>query len=139
VGTDYRHQVLIIQLIILVVSENIKEDRYHCHKCTSPGVKGRNLIVCIDGTSNQFGEKVCSEVFHSLYDCSTPHSQNTNVIELYSQIVKDEGDHQLTYYNSGIGTYAKPSWWTFNRWKLALYNTIDLAIAWYEDIASNNY
>ncbi|KAJ7815719.1 hypothetical protein B0H13DRAFT_1924024 [Mycena leptocephala] len=35
-------------------------------------------------------------------------NKNTNVIELYGRITKD--DTQLTYYNSGIGTYARPSW-----------------------------
>ncbi|KAF8878556.1 hypothetical protein BD779DRAFT_1772141 [Infundibulicybe gibba] len=54
---------------------------------------GRALVVCLDGTSNQFGRN------------------NTNVIELYDRIVKSE--NQLTYYNSGIGTYAKPSWRSF--------------------------
>ncbi|KAK7036459.1 hypothetical protein VNI00_011656 [Paramarasmius palmivorus] len=47
----------------------------------------RNLVVCIDGTANQFsGHK------------------NTNVVELYSRLEKNKS--QLTYYNSGIGTYA---------------------------------
>lgn len=35
-------------------------------------------------------------------------SQNTNVVELYSHIEKSKT--QLTYYNSGIGTYAQPTW-----------------------------
>jgi uncharacterized protein (DUF2235 family) len=52
---------------------------------------------------------------------------------LYSQIVKNDGD-QLTYYNSGIGTYAKPSWRSLNHWKKVLYNKIDLAIAWYDNL-----
>ncbi|KAJ7754874.1 hypothetical protein B0H16DRAFT_739431 [Mycena metata] len=54
----------------------------------------RNLVVCIDGTSNQFG----------------PH--NTNVVELYNQIVKGQTvkGEQLTYYDSGIGTVARSSW-----------------------------
>ncbi|PVF95702.1 hypothetical protein CPB86DRAFT_710764 [Serendipita vermifera] len=77
----------------------------HC-EC-SPN--GRNLVVCIDGTSNQFGAK------------------NTNVIEIYSQLIKS--GEQLTYYNSGIGTYAKPSW-SWNYVKQAIDNAIDLAIAW---------
>ncbi|KAF8748687.1 alternative mRNA splicing, via spliceosome [Rhizoctonia solani] len=47
----------------------------------------RKLIVCIDGTSNQFSEK------------------NTNVVELYSRITKDLT--QLTYYNSGVGHLNK--------------------------------
>ncbi|PVF91111.1 hypothetical protein CPB86DRAFT_777732 [Serendipita vermifera] len=66
--------------------------------------------MCIDGTSNQFG------------------AHNTNVIELYSQIVTS--DTQLTYYNSGIGTYAKPSWKSPSYWKQGILNKIDLAIAW---------
>ncbi|KAF8814000.1 hypothetical protein BYT27DRAFT_7219939 [Phlegmacium glaucopus] len=73
-------------------------------------LNGRNLILCFDGTSNQFGE------------------YNTNVIELYSRIIKD--DSQLTYYNSGIGTYARPSWRSYTYWKQVLDNKIDLAIAW---------
>ncbi|KAG9094007.1 hypothetical protein FRC06_011277 [Ceratobasidium sp. 370] len=72
--------------------------------------KPRKLIVCIDGTSNQYSDK------------------NTNVIELYSHIVKSET--QLTYYNSGIGTYAKPSWRSWSYLKQIVSNGIDLAIAW---------
>ncbi|KAH9485828.1 hypothetical protein JR316_0002743 [Psilocybe cubensis] len=58
---------------------------------------GRNLVVTIDGTANQFGLK------------------NTNIVELYSRLVKDEG--QLTYYNSGIGTYVpdSASWASFSQ------------------------
>ncbi|KDQ34115.1 hypothetical protein PLEOSDRAFT_1011627, partial [Pleurotus ostreatus PC15] len=70
----------------------------------------RNIVVCIDGTSNQFGQK------------------NTNVIELYHQLDKD--NTQRTYYNSGIGTYAKPSMRSLKYVKLRLDNKIDLAIAW---------
>ncbi|KAH7907258.1 hypothetical protein BJ138DRAFT_1092964 [Hygrophoropsis aurantiaca] len=79
-----------------------------CHCSTSEN--SRNLIICIDGTSNKFGKK------------------NTNIIELYSQIVKTDG--QCTYYNSGIGTYARPSWRSLAYFKQLLSNKIDLAIAW---------
>ena len=54
--------------------------------------------------------------------------QNTNVIELYRNLVKD--DTQLTYYGSGIGTYAQSSWRSWNYWKQVVDNKIDLAIAW---------
>ncbi|THH17761.1 hypothetical protein EW146_g3118 [Bondarzewia mesenterica] len=88
--------------------------------CGCSSDEGRNLVVCIDGTSNQFGPK------------------NTNVIELYSRLVKNE--KQLTYYNSGIGTYAKPSWKSFSYWKQIMDNTIDLAIAWnFEKIVMSAY
>ncbi|QRW25595.1 hypothetical protein RhiXN_07544 [Rhizoctonia solani] len=77
-----------------------------------PGLKPkpRKLIVCIDGTSNQFSEK------------------NTNVVELYSRITKDST--QLTYYNSGVGTYARPFWWSFAYLKQQISGIIDLMIAW---------
>ena len=54
--------------------------------------------------------------------------ENTNVTELYSQLIKS--NTQLTYYNSGIGTYAKPSWKSYKYWKQVADSKIDLAIAW---------
>ncbi|KAJ7140723.1 hypothetical protein C8R44DRAFT_585502, partial [Mycena epipterygia] len=75
----------------------------------------RNLVVSIDGTSNQFGPN------------------NTNVVELHSRIIKDSKDPskvQLSFYLSGIGTYVPPSWHSLSSWKQSLANTIDLAIAW---------
>ncbi|KAI0311851.1 hypothetical protein OF83DRAFT_1287291 [Amylostereum chailletii] len=82
-------------------------------KCFESGT-GRNLIVCIDGTSNQFG------------------INNTNVVELYSLIKAqdDEGREQLTFYNSGIGTYAEPSWKSLSYIMQVIYHKIDMAIAW---------
>ncbi|QRV93518.1 hypothetical protein RhiJN_21536 [Ceratobasidium sp. AG-Ba] len=77
---------------------------------TLPKPQPRKLIVCIDGTSNKFSDT------------------NTNVVELYNRITKD--DTQLTYYNSGIGTYARPFWWSFAYLKQQVMNTVDLAIAW---------
>ncbi|PPQ76460.1 hypothetical protein CVT26_012896 [Gymnopilus dilepis] len=73
---------------------------------------GRCLVVNIDGTSNQFGE------------------MNTNVIELYHLIRKEEEDNQLTWYNSGIGTYARPSWKSIHYYKQVIDHKVDLAIAW---------
>ncbi|KAJ2931038.1 hypothetical protein H1R20_g6050, partial [Candolleomyces eurysporus] len=74
--------------------------------------EGRNLILCIDGTANQFGTK------------------NTNVIELYNLILKKTEHRQRTWYNSGIGTYAQPHWRSLSHHKQVLTHKIDLAIAW---------
>ncbi|KAF8144603.1 hypothetical protein K438DRAFT_1631522 [Mycena galopus ATCC 62051] len=75
--------------------------------------QGRNLVVSIDGTSNQFG------------------SNNTNVVELHSRILKDNpAAQQLTFYVSGIGTYAPPTFRSFAYWKQLIANKLDLAIAW---------
>ncbi|KAJ2929848.1 hypothetical protein H1R20_g7248, partial [Candolleomyces eurysporus] len=73
---------------------------------------GRNLVLCIDGTANQFGKK------------------NTNVIEIYNLIMKETGDNQRTWYNSGIGTYARPHWRSLKYYKQVVFHKIDLAIAW---------
>ncbi|KAF4615638.1 hypothetical protein D9613_012546 [Agrocybe pediades] len=72
--------------------------------------KRRNLVISIDGTSNKFG------------------AMNTNVIEHHSLLIKDE--RQIPYYNSGIGTYARPSWTSPKFIGMVLHHKIDLAIAW---------
>ncbi|KAF7980226.1 hypothetical protein HWV62_39343 [Athelia sp. TMB] len=74
-----------------------------------PSNKGRNLVICIDGTSNKFGDN------------------NTNVIELFSRL--EDSPQQLNYYNSGVGTVAKSEsvWQAIPR---GIDKTIDLAIAW---------
>ncbi|RXW24317.1 hypothetical protein EST38_g1519 [Candolleomyces aberdarensis] len=77
--------------------------------CTCRSNEGRNLIICLDGTSNQFGE------------------HNTNVIELYNRIEK--GKKQRTYYNSGVGTFADSSWLSVASWAQAIDNKVDQAVA----------
>ncbi|GJJ08046.1 hypothetical protein Clacol_002253 [Clathrus columnatus] len=77
----------------------------------SPIIGPRTLVLCFDGTDEQF--------------------QNTNVIKLFSLLEKDS-DEQLVYYQPGIGTYAAPGVMAgIRKWfaKLA-----DQAVAWYLDI-----
>ncbi|KAI9465062.1 hypothetical protein BJY52DRAFT_1209897 [Lactarius psammicola] len=59
--------------------------------------KPRTLVLCFDGTSNEFSER------------------NTNVVKLYSILKKDNPKSQLCYYQehtssipAGIGTYFQP-------------------------------
>jgi hypothetical protein len=51
------------------------------------------------------------------------------VVELYSRLIKDET--QLTYYNSGIGTFVKESRTSPTYWWQSVNHMIDMAIAWY--------
>ncbi|KAJ8515616.1 hypothetical protein ONZ45_g6972 [Pleurotus djamor] len=82
--------------------------------------EGRSLILNIDGTANQFCE----------------HS--TNVVELFSRIIRDE--RQVAYYDSGIGTYARPSFRSLSYLKQVVYHAIDTAIAWkFENIVHAAY
>ena len=52
--------------------------------------------------------------------------QNSHVVELYSQLVANED--QLTYYDSGIGTYVAESNIFVRAWQW-LENALDMAIA----------
>ncbi|KZV80601.1 hypothetical protein EXIGLDRAFT_629887 [Exidia glandulosa HHB12029] len=92
-------------------------------RCTC-APSGRNLVVCIDGTSNKYSKK------------------NTNVVELYSRLIKDP-NKQLTYYNSGIGTYAQPSLRSpsfLGRLQRIIGYQMDLAFAWrFEKILLDAY
>ncbi|KAJ7455894.1 hypothetical protein FB451DRAFT_640172 [Mycena latifolia] len=84
--------------------------------------KSRNLVVSIDGTSNQFG------------------LHNTNVVELHSRVLVDSDAEQLTYYNCGIGTYVPNRRKTFKYWRQRFDNVVDLAIAWnFESIVQKAY
>ncbi|KAK0217460.1 hypothetical protein EDD85DRAFT_916368 [Armillaria nabsnona] len=79
------------------------------NQCGSLLKSCRNLVVCIDGTMNQFGH------------------WNTNVVELHNRILKGSKDaNQLTFYSSGIGTYVPPTTHRLSTW---FYNMIDSAIA----------
>lgn len=70
---------------------------------------GRNLVLCFDGTNNQYAVV------------------NTNVVKLYSMLDRT-GSDQLAYYQPGIGTSAPPGMWGHLRgW---LVTRIDLAVAW---------
>jgi len=51
----------------------------------------RTLVLCFDGTSEQY----------SGYD--------TNAVKLFGLLKKDDFREQLCYYQSGVGTYLKPS------------------------------
>jgi uncharacterized protein (DUF2235 family) len=59
----------------------------------------KNIVICCDGTGNEFGE------------------QNSNVIKLYKTLVCDPG--QVSYYHPGVGTMGARNaltrigkWWT---------------------------
>jgi uncharacterized protein (DUF2235 family) len=49
----------------------------------------RNLVICCDGTGNEFGE------------------DNSNVVKLYTALIIDE--QQLGYYHPGVGTMGSPN------------------------------
>lgn len=95
----------------------------------------RNLVVFIDGTSNQFGPNV--RISLSYISLSDAIYKNTNVVELRSRILKDSAVPQLTFYSPGIGTYvperytSATKWISWSAWKQWVANSWDLAVAWF--------
>ncbi|KAI0153123.1 hypothetical protein GGR57DRAFT_468981 [Xylariaceae sp. FL1272] len=49
----------------------------------------RTLVICLDGTGDQFD------------------NDNSNIVHFVSCLIKHSPDHQVTYYQSGIGTYDR--------------------------------
>jgi len=80
---------------------------------SSKGQKSRILILCFDGTANQFD------------------GENTNVVKFYSMLKKDIEDEQLCYYQTGVGTYENPG--IMSPISLWVAKVLDEAIAWYLD------
>ncbi|RDB16517.1 hypothetical protein Hypma_002728 [Hypsizygus marmoreus] len=75
----------------------------------SPG-RSRTLVLCFDGTGDQFD------------------SDNSNIVELFTMLKKDDRDQQLCYYQAGIGTYTTPE--IASPLMAKISKTLDEAIAW---------
>lgn len=54
-----------------------------------PVKTGKNIIICLDGTGNQYGENL------------------SNVVKLFRMIKRDR-DEQIAYYDPGVGTMGDP-------------------------------
>ncbi|KAG6902608.1 hypothetical protein C0995_014214 [Termitomyces sp. Mi166 len=79
---------------------------------------GRTLVVCFDGTSNEYNGVVGVAL-------------ETNVIKFFSLLKKDDFNQQLCYYQPGIGTWFNPGVVSpFFRWGAKV---LDYAFAWYLD------
>ncbi|KAJ7482979.1 hypothetical protein B0H11DRAFT_2021670 [Mycena galericulata] len=70
----------------------------------------RTLVLCFDGTGDQFD------------------SDNSNIVQFFTMLPKGDQSRQLVYYQAGIGTYttpeiATPFWSKINQF-------VDEAIAW---------
>ncbi|KIM41061.1 hypothetical protein M413DRAFT_72257 [Hebeloma cylindrosporum] len=70
----------------------------------------RTLVLCFDGTGDQFD------------------ADNSSIVEFFSMLKKDDPGKQLVYYQAGIGTYTTPQIAT----PLAstISKNLDMAIAW---------
>ncbi|KAF8962961.1 hypothetical protein BDZ97DRAFT_1920088 [Flammula alnicola] len=75
-----------------------------------PNNVNRTLVLCFDGTGDQFD------------------ADNSNIVELFSMLKKDNPDKQLVYYQAGIGTYTSPQIAT--PLASSISKSLDMAVAW---------
>ncbi|KAI0053464.1 hypothetical protein FA95DRAFT_1531273 [Auriscalpium vulgare] len=68
----------------------------------------RTIVLCFDGTGDQFD------------------ADNSNIVQLFSMLKKDDRSQQMVYYQAGIGTYTVPQIAT--PFMASLDKTIDMAI-----------
>src|ERR1700759_2070339 len=85
------------------------ELEFHLRQGRNPFMP-RNLVLCLDGTSDKFS------------------NTNTNVVNLYTMLARMP-DQQLSYYQPGIGTMTPAAFW--GRVRKWFVKQIDLAIAWF--------
>ncbi|KAF9483556.1 hypothetical protein BDN70DRAFT_290759 [Pholiota conissans] len=79
-------------------------------KTIPPNNINRTLVLCFDGTGDQFD------------------ADNSNIVELFSMLKKDDPNKQLVYYQAGIGTYTTPDIATPMASKIS--KSLDMAVAW---------
>ncbi|CAL1708268.1 unnamed protein product [Somion occarium] len=73
-------------------------------------LRPRTLVLCFDGTGDQFD------------------NDNSNVVQLFSLLQKDDHRQQMVYYQAGIGTYTVPQIATPIMSKVS--KAMDEAVAW---------
>jgi uncharacterized protein (DUF2235 family) len=71
---------------------------------------GRNLVCCLDGTSNRFCD------------------HNTSVVKIFSTL-KIADDEQLGYYDAGVGVLAETPGGLFTKIGNAVDANLDYAFA----------
>ncbi|KAK7034621.1 hypothetical protein VNI00_012262 [Paramarasmius palmivorus] len=88
----------------------ILENHYPVGDVVPPEHWGRTLVLCFDGTGDQFD------------------NDNSNIVEFFRLLKKDDRKKQMVYYQAGIGTYTSPSLVTPMAAKVS--KNLDAAIAW---------
>ncbi|KAK0221275.1 hypothetical protein IW262DRAFT_1296008 [Armillaria fumosa] len=79
-------------------------------KTIPPQHESRTLVLCFDGTGDQFD------------------ADNSNIVQLCWLLKKDDPSQQMVYYQSGVGTYEPPQ--VPGLLTSKMYKTVDLLIAW---------
>ncbi|KAI0756458.1 hypothetical protein C8Q80DRAFT_1090050 [Daedaleopsis nitida] len=80
------------------------------HDIIPPSHPARTLVLCFDGTGDQFS------------------TENSNIVTLFSLLKKDDRTEQMVYYQPGIGTYLSTQ--NVSSLKTKVDKLLDEMIAW---------
>lgn len=68
--------------------------------------RARTLVLCFDGTGDQFDDDVCILPSMAFVQVITSLIlQNSNIVRLFQLLKKNDPTRQMCYYQAGIGTY----------------------------------
>jgi hypothetical protein len=93
----------------LFANGNLKGDSEEASPVVPPTHPSRTLILCFDGTMDQFDD------------------DNSNVVQFHTMLKKDDSEQQVVYYQTGFGTITSPS--LISHFTTKLSRHVDAAIA----------
>ncbi|KAF8600419.1 hypothetical protein BDV93DRAFT_559397 [Ceratobasidium sp. AG-I] len=96
---------------LLEYVHRLNKEAYYKLGMRKPPTPQRTLVLCFDGTSNHFSNR------------------NTNVVKFMDLLKKNDPERQMVYYQTGVGTYAPPSYITSIG--LSIAKKADEGLAWY--------
>lgn len=70
-----------------------------------PSHPARTLVLCFDGTGDSFDADVRSRLFAS-FKKSNKYSQNSNVVQLFSLLLKDDPKQQMVFYQVAMVSFG---------------------------------
>ena len=74
-------------------------DKYHLDEIIPPTHAHRTIILCFDGTGDQFDEDVRTTFFKKeLPTDVSQNSKNSNIVQFFSMLRKDNKSEQMVYY-----------------------------------------
>jgi Uncharacterized alpha/beta hydrolase domain (DUF2235) len=76
------------------------ENKYHLDEIIPHAHSHRTIVLCFDGTGDQFSEDVCmlSFLLRNLPADVSQNSKNSNIVQFFSMLRKDNKSEQMVYY-----------------------------------------
>jgi hypothetical protein len=75
------------------------DNKHHLDEIIPPTHPHRTIILCFDGTGDQFSEDVRITIFKGNLPADlSQNPKNSNIVQLFSMLRKDNKSEQMVYY-----------------------------------------